>query len=841
MTLAADLALPERVRGARAPRVGEVFWIMHGPGVTDVFAGADLCVRGCEEAIWEVLRGSGFRRVVFTDYRRTVYFHDRESRALTRGEPVPERAPARRARAGFAGPMGETVLLDRARVMPGPSQRSTPRANDAHQLMMLDGLMTDAEVRTALVVPVAQTWLAEIPGGSRRAASQMLLRWISGQAAPRNLCVLLFAPIEFTEVITGIRQHGYPELATRLADLAPTRTTVVGYAEEAEIGRLVHHLRLTKGLRIADWSMLAHTIRTMAEQQFHLRSWREQLLVLAEGRIALSVEALGLTASAPPASRDIWQRLDEMVGMSSIKNFLRSHSKAVHNDRILWHGEPDDEREPMPLHLALSGSPGTGKTVVATMIGELYRDMGVLSRGHLVVASVEDLVSQYVSDTAVRTGEVVRRAIGGVLFIDEAYQLMQGHGQETIDRLVTEMENHRDDLAVVIAGYERPINELIDSNPGLASRFPPDNRIVFPDFEPPELHSILLQQFTGARLPITDELRQATGVLVENMYRTRGADFGNGRAMRNLVQAIKRRWADRVELTDPTDIPPATLADIPDDFRRYLATTAPLDEVLAELTPLVGLAEVKTTIRGMVDVLGLRQRRGRARSVAPHMLFVGAPGTGKTTVAQLMGRVFVALGLLVKGHVINTTAADLIAGYVGQTAMKTRAKVEEALDGVLFIDEAYGLIGTGENNFAKEAVTELVALMEAHRGRLVVIAAGYPDDIAELIQKNSGLTSRFSRTLRFDDYDRSELELIFTRVAEAEGYELADEVVALAGETLTALRIRQGKHFGNARAVRNLFDQVELRCATRVAALSADAEAEIRIVADDIPDARDVR
>ncbi|WP_410876085.1 AAA family ATPase [Nocardia sp. A7] len=833
---ASELAFPERFRGARVPRVGEVFWIVHGPGATDVFVGADLCLRESAQAIWEVLRDNGFQRVVFTDYRRAVYFHDARSRALTRGEPPPERVSKSRARTGFAGPMG-TMLLDRPRTEHNPLSRSAPRANDAHQLTMLDGLMTKRDVRTALVIPGAETWLAEIPGSSRRSASQMLLRWVSGQVAPRNLCVLLFARAEFADAVEAIASYGYPEFATGLADLAPTRTAVVGYADEREIGRLVHHLRLTSGLRVADWTTLDHTIRTMAQQRFALRSWREQLLVLAEQRIALSIEALGLTASAPPDSRDIWQRLDDMVGMSTIKDFLRGHSKAVRADRVLW-GEDRTEGEPMSLHLALSGSPGTGKTVVANMIGELYRDMGLLSSGHLIAATVEDLVSQYVSETAARTGALVQRALGGVLFIDEAYQLMNGHGQEAINRLVAEMENHRDDLAVIIAGYEAPINELIDTNPGLASRFPHDNRIVFPDFAPAELLSILLGCLAKERLPITDELRQNLGVLVGNMHRTRGVDFGNGRDMRNLAQAIKRRWAERVELTDATAIPPATTDDIPANLRSFLGTTAPVEEVLAELTPMIGLADLKATITGLVEVLKLRQRGGRKPPVAPHMLFTGAPGTGKTTVARLMGRVFVALGLLVKGHVVSTTSADLIAGYVGQTAQATRAKIEQALDGVLFIDEAYGLKATGENSFARDAVNELVAMMDTHRGRLVVIAAGYPDEMAEWVRENAGLTSRFSRTLVFDDYERAELEQIFAGVAEAEGYDLAEGVLAAAGHTLDGLRSRQGRHFGNARTVRNLFEQVELRCATR---LAANSDGAVRIIAEDVPAMRDLR
>jgi SpoVK/Ycf46/Vps4 family AAA+-type ATPase len=267
----------------------------------------------------------------------------------------------------------------------------------------------------------------------------------------------------------------------------------------------------------------------------------------------------------------------------------------------------------------------------------------------------------------------------------------------------------------------------------------------------------------------------------------------------------------------------------------------PLDEVLAELDRLTGLKAVKDTVRELAAVLELRklQELDPGGVAAPHLLFLGSPGTGKTTVAGLLGKAFAALGLLYRGHVVATTRADLVAEYVGQTAPKTRAKVLEALDGVLLIDEAYELAGEG-NDFGSEAVAELITLMEQYRGRLVVIAAGYPERMDEFVRSNAGVLSRAER-LHFADYALEELRSIFVAMVEEMGYEYEPVVPARAVRWLEhnrAQMARQGREFANARTVRNLVATVERRLAVRVLKLPVEQRrAQARLVVGvDVPD-----
>jgi hypothetical protein len=235
----------------------------------------------------------------------------------------------------------------------------------------------------------------------------------------------------------------------------------------------------------------------------------------------------------------------------------------------------------------------------------------------------------------------------------------------------------------------------------------------------------------------------------------------------------------------------------------------PVDDILAELDTLIGLDHVKTEVRRLTSLLRVQQLRAEQDlpviETSRHLVFVGNPGTGKTTVARLLSELYRSLDVVSTGHLVETDRSDLVAGYVGQTATKTRAVLESALGGTVLIDEAYSLARGGENDFGREAIDTLVKFMEDHRDDLAVVVAGYPHEMRQLIETNPGLESRFARTLDFPDYTSDELVRIFELIAGSKEYHLSPAARARLIEVIDAEP--RGRGFGNARFVRNVFEQ----------------------------------
>jgi len=245
-----------------------------------------------------------------------------------------------------------------------------------------------------------------------------------------------------------------------------------------------------------------------------------------------------------------------------------------------------------------------------------------------------------------------------------------------------------------------------------------------------------------------------------------------------------------------------------------------LETCLAELAKLAGLANVKAEIESLVRFLEINKAREKhdlkGAAMSLHMVFSGNPGTGKTTVARIVSRIFSALGVLENGHLVETDRLGLVGQYVGHTAKKTDDLVNQALDGVLFVDEAYALVTGGENDFGREAIDTLVKRMEDHRERLIVIVAGYPDDMKRFIDTNPGLQSRFTIHLNFEDYTAPQLVAIFKGFCETNQYTLAAEAEIALEKQIAAELAAAGRGFGNGRHMRNLFEKAIRKHAVRL-------------------------
>ena len=462
----------------------------------------------------------------------------------------------------------------------------------------------------------------------------------------------------------------------------------------------------------------------------------------------------------------------------------------------------------------------------------------MLKKGHLVEVDRVKLVAPYIGQTAPLMEKYIDEAMDGVLFIDEAYTLVKGDGndfgQEAIDTLLKALEDRRDRLAVIVAGYKNPMRKFIESNAGLESRF--TRFIEFEDYDTEALVKILHQQLANQDICFDHNVEKVMAKQVAEMYRTRDKDnFGNARAIRNFCSSIVQKQADRLAHVANPDYEWLISEDIPS---TSLDIKVNFEEVLAELKSMIGLSKVKEEVQKLVNLVRVNQRRladgGKISPTTLHLVFTGNPGTGKTTVARMIGRIYAALGLLSSGHVIEVDRSGLVGQHIGSTAPKTMENIQNAMDGILFIDEAYSLSSQSAlgNDFGKESIDTLLKQMEDKRERLAVIVAGYEEPMQIFLKANPGLESRFTRFINFDDYSPDELFLIFERLRVAEGFNLHEEASQQVREIFVYLHDQKDENFGNGRVVRNLFDAVKEAQADR---LSKDLEANSNLIlVDDI-------
>jgi len=549
-------------------------------------------------------------------------------------------------------------------------------------------------------------------------------------------------------------------------------------------------------------------------------------------------DLVGEEATKELSVEEVMKEMDRFVGMNAVKDAIRRIAQEIAvQKRLVELGEGAEGLT--KFNFILTGNPGTGKTSVANTLGKIFYALGVTSTDRVTKKEPKDIISQYNNESAKVMDAAITEAMGGILFIDEAYGLnpvdetgrgTSSEGKKALETLMTRMENEAGKFVVICAGYPKEMDDFLKANPGLPRRF--SHRIHIDDYSAEELLEIYERAAKAKKYNFTladDAVRMKALNMFQNMVAMKNERFGNaGEAMKKVAQTktnINNRLMAHEDEWTPEVLASARVAyleDIPYEEPEKVS----IQECLAELNELIGLEGVKQSLTKLAhtinnEIESARQEGRRPEIPLGHYLFLGNPGTGKTTVARLMGKILYSMGALPSPKVVEVDKSKLVGRYLGETPAITSNVINSAMGGILFIDEAYQLSNEGYNGggYGKEALETLLKRLEDDRGKFVCIAAGYSYEMQSFIEANSGIESRFPRRnwITFEDYKPEELFRIFMLYAHKAGYTLDPMAENAVRAKLTQLYNNRQRTFGNARDARNLFDEVKSNLAARLA------------------------
>ena len=442
------------------------------------------------------------------------------------------------------------------------------------------------------------------------------------------------------------------------------------------------------------------------------------------------------------------------------------------------------------------------------MIAKILFDLGYIKENKVIETSRQDFVAEYMGQTAPKTTATVEKAMGGVLFIDEAYSLKLGqedlYGDEVISTLIKLMEDYKKDLVVIFAGYSKEMQEFIHANSGIKSRI--GYTFEFADYSVDELYKIFELKMNAINFTIDEKGKQYVMNLLSAGKKKK--DFGNGRFVDNALQKILIKHSSIEKLSDK-NVTKLTKDSIPtlDEVMAYSSGVREPEKIEELFDDIIGMNALKEQIIGLGKYIKFKKEVNKTDGknlpdMNLHMMFLGNPGTGKTTIARKVTKMLYDLDCIRINKLVEVSRQDLIGEYSGETAPKVEKVIESAMGGVLFVDEAYSLKLSNNDQLGSEAIATLIKCMEDNKDELVVIFAGYTKEMQEFIHANSGIKSRIGYTIEFADYSEDELYEILKLKVNKIGFEIDKKIIPNIMEIL-----KFGKHkrdFGNGRFVDNL-------------------------------------
>ena len=834
----------------------------------DTFVDEALNAIDVETELHRHLQKLGYERIMFYSKTQKIFCYDETSYKLV-VNPNLNIKEQKRGAGIVKGPLGGSMLSALAQ-QPAPASDETAsgvlnfgRMNDMDAFMRIDGCMHDKKHKTAVIFTNAEDFFSffgtvRTDLGSESIQSKIYDSINNYDALGydnENIMIFIFPQRSLSETMEIYKHQGglwMTQFSPRMSK--GCNVIDIGTPSKEEMRNAINYIRIKHGLSVnmkeldsiselfAKTSFANKESMSTMLHRFSLMAERGQTLDLVTTEIICG-KRKDKTASA---------RLNEMIGMQSVKDQINAFVSRAERNKVIKSSKCISRIEPQPvvstvgvnMHFVLTGNSGTGKTTVAKLLGEILCDLDFLPSGHTVKVTRNDLVAGYVGQTAIKTAKCIENAMGGVLFVDEAYMLKNNNnergsdndfGQEAIDTMLEAMSDKAGRFSVIVAGYPKEMQGFLGSNPGLARRF---NKVInIEDYEPDELIAIFNLSSKKRGVTCDTELVEALPSFMENWFRSRDENWGNAGNVEKLLDSMYEKWCIRDGANNESGQAILTKDDIPDNLQAHLKSiTEAKQSAIDSLNALVGLESVKERINELKLVM-----RFEGVSAPGHYIFAGNPGTGKTTVARLLGDLLCEVGALRRGHVIEVSREDLVADVVGGTAKKTKKILEQALDGVLFIDEAYRLNEKSrEANWGKEAIDTILAFMENHRDRICIICAGYTDPMADFLQSNPGLKSRFEEPIVFEDYSAEEMLQILRKFANENGKNLSKDYERFSKFIFEDWIVEKNSDFGNGRDVRKYFEQSKIslfkRLAQNYSTSSIPMEVMNTLTVDDIPE-----
>lgn len=628
----------------------------------------------------------------------------------------------------------------------------------------------------------------------------------------RNKCLFVFTynmdnPGFSYQILPQVNKYVIPVMlregrGDRRAAIRYMKALIKDSAYAEYVGQAGEFMKLFPGNEFTQTDVL------MAYEQFE--SWCLNKNVLHAYNYDMSQEFMLDRDGSTDSSYD---KLNKLIGLDIVKKQIESiiASDLVEKERIKHKGK---DYQACSMNMIFGGNPGSAKTTVAKLFAGIAKEKGILKSGAFVERGGMDL-DGLGCVTAIR--EAFLAAKGGVLFIDEAYSMVS---DTAVTVLIQEMENRREDVIVILAGYNDRMRDFMKINEGLKSRIP--HWVDFPDYTADELTDIFKLMIEERGFQVTDEATKEAHYIFEKVRNT--DNFGNGRYVRNLIDRASQNQAVRL-LSDGKD---ASVIKKKELFQITKDDISLLEEGLKnerepgtakkELDNMIGLASVKKIIHKAIAHYKLNKLcidKGIAREKASlHMVFTGNPGTAKTSVARLFAEILKDEKVLPTGIFVEVGRADLIGDHVGATAPLVKRKFKEAQGGVLFIDEAYSLCDSYENGFGDEAINTLVQEMENHRDDVIVIFAGYTDPMHRFLDRNPGMLSRIAFQVEFEDYTTDELCDITKLMVSEKQMTITDAAMNKLRQNYDI--VRGENDYGNGRFVRKMLEEAEMNLAERV-------------------------